>query len=294
MNFLPVAIFCYNRPKHLKLTVESLLRNAGAENLEVYFFSDAAKKIEDEAAVSEVRSYIKSLTGFAQINLIEARQNLGLSKSIIQGVGQLLEKYEQLIVLEDDMLCSPFFLNYMLDALEKYKQDERVISIHAYTYPIQDLPSSYFLKGADCWGWATWKRGWDLFEEDGQLLLNKIEEAGLRKRFNFENSYPYFRMLQRQIKGKNQSWAIRWYASALLHDKLTLYPGQSLIRNLGNDDSGTHSEKTDLFDPYLASRLPEFPSEVKESELAYKSFAKFFSQTRKKAILRKLGLGRFF
>ncbi|TNE78343.1 MAG: glycosyltransferase [Bacteroidetes bacterium] len=290
----PLAIFCYNRPWHLEQTVESLKRNPGAEELDVLFFSDAAKTQEHAPAVAEVRRYLKTVEGFRSVQIIESDKNKGLSKSIIEGVSQILAKHDSVIVLEDDMQCSPFFLGYMQSALDQYKNVEEVISIHAYSYPIQDLPTSFFLKGADCWGWATWRRGWEIFNADGNVLLEQIKAKGLNKRFDFENSYPYTRMLERQVKGENHSWAVRWYASALLADKLTLYPGKSLIRNLGNDASGTHSEKTDLFDPYLANQMPVFPNEVKESAAAYKAFAKFFKQTRRTAILRKLGLGRFF
>ncbi len=290
----PLAIFCYNRPWHLEQTVESLKRNPGAEALEVIFFSDAAKKPDQEKAVAEVRAYLKTVEGFKSVEIREAERNKGLSSSIIEGVSDILKHYESVIVLEDDMQCSPFFLGYMHSALEKYQNVEEVISVHAYTYPIQDLPSSFFLKGADCWGWATWRRGWELFQSDGSILLQSLKKKKLEKEFDFQGNYPYTRMLERQVKGENQSWAVRWYASAFLANKLTLYPGKSLIRNLGNDASGTHSEKTDLFDPFLANQMPEFPDQIQPSAEAYSAFAKFFKETRRTAILRKLGLDRFF
>ncbi|HCS19769.1 MAG TPA: glycosyl transferase [Bacteroidetes bacterium] len=288
--YAPIALFCFNRPDHLKRTVEALLKNPEASGTAIHFFSDAAARPRDQVKVDAVRAFIRSVSGFKEIHIHEAATNIGLSQSVISGVSSILEKEPGIIVLEDDMECQPFFLRYMNEALAKYEFEERVVSIHAYSYPIPDLPDSFFLKGADCWGWATWKRGWELFEEDGNLLLEQVKKQKLQKRLDFSYSYPYLRMLKRQIRGENQSWAVRWYASALIKDKLTLYPGRSLIRNIGNDSTGTHSRETALFDPILADTIPEFPFTVEESPIAYKAFVKFFRRLKIRMILKKFGL----
>ena len=127
----------------------------------------------------------------------------------------------------------------MNDGLNLYEDYEEVISISAYTIPIKILePKIFFLKWADCWGWATWERGWNLFEKDGNKLLKIIEEKELQKRFNLEANY--LDMLKRQAGGGLDSWAIRWYASALVNNKLTLCPYKPLVRNIGLDGSGTN------------------------------------------------------
>lgn len=151
----------------------------------------------------------------------------------------------------------------MNEALNYYEKEEEVISIHGYIYPVASkLPETFFLKGADCWGWATWKRGWDLFEPDGKRLLDELRYRNLRKEFDFNGAYPYTKMLEDQIRGKNNSWAIRWHASAFLKGRLTLYPGRSLIQNIGTDESGTHLRKTNVFnveisgDPIAVSEIP--------------------------------------
>jgi SAM-dependent methyltransferase len=149
----------------------------------------------------------------------------------------------------------------MNDGLWKYQEDEQVISIHGYIYPLeQTLPETFFLKGADCWGWATWKRGWDLFESDGQSLLDELKRQKLTRLFDLDGSYPYTKMLQDQILGRNNSWAIRWYASAFLKDKLTLYPGRSLVHNIGLDGSGIHCSVTSDF----SSKLANYPISIEK------------------------------
>ena len=140
----------------------------------------------------------------------------------------------------------------MNDALNYYKDINRVISIHGYVYPLKArLPETFFLKDTGCWGWATWKRGWKLFERDGSLLLNEIRERRLSTDFDFQNSYPFTRMLEKQTRGLVGSWAIRWQASAFLHNKLTLYPGRSLVLPIGHDGTGTNNPSTRQYDVVL-------------------------------------------
>jgi putative methyltransferase (TIGR04325 family) len=166
-----------------------------------------------------------------------------------------LSRYERIIVLEDDMVTSPYFLSYMNEALDRFANDDRVISAHGYVYPVkQGLPEAFFLRGADCWGWATWRRGWELFNPNGQALLDELKRRNLIKVFNFNGAYGYSQMLESQIKGVNDSWAIRWYATAFLAEKLTLYPGRSLVNNIGNDSSGTHCGTTTALDAELSDR----------------------------------------
>jgi len=166
----------------------------------------------------------------------------------------------------------------MNDGLEKYQNDDRVISIHGYVYPVkEELPETFFLKGADCWGWATWRRGWNLFNPDGQYLLDKIKKSKLEKQFNFNNSFNYVKMLHDQIKGLNDSWAIRWYASAFIANKLTLYPGRSLIQNIGLDDSGTHCGISNKYSVMLSDNFINVKTiDVRESQLAYNLFKQYF------------------
>ena len=244
----PVALFVYNRINHTKEVIEALKKNELASDTDLFIFSDGPKNDDYSESVNEVRVYINSLNGFKSVNIYEQKLNVGLATSIIQGVTKMLSDYEQVIVLEDDLVTSPHFLRFMNEALELYKDDEGVVSIHAYMFPLNmSLPDTFFLKDPGCWGWATWKRGWELFESDGKKLLNEIKRQGRVNDFNFNGSYNYLEMLESQVLGKNSSWAVRWYASAFLKNKLTLYPGNSLVRNIGHDASGTHSGLTKDF-----------------------------------------------
>ncbi|MDR1874828.1 MAG: glycosyltransferase [Synergistaceae bacterium] len=236
----PVAFFVYNRPDHTRRTLEALRVNRLASASSLIVFSDGAKNEESAPLVEQVRQYIDAIDGFAAVTVVRRDKNYGLSGSIIDGVTQVVEQYGKIIVLEDDLITSPYFLDYVNDGLELYENVEEVASVNAYMYPIGGLPDIFFLRAADCWGWGTWKRAWKLFVPDGVRLLKEIVKNDLVDTFNFYGSYSYLDMLRDQINGKNDSWAIRWSASVLLQKRLGLYVGKSMVWNIGFDGSGVH------------------------------------------------------
>ncbi|CAB5084804.1 sugar transferase [Olavius algarvensis associated proteobacterium Delta 3] len=254
MKYAPIALFVYSRLGHARETVHALKNNQLASESDLIVFSDGPRSDRDVESVKQVRQYILGINGFKSVSVVLRDQNLGLSRSLISGVSQVLETYDRTIVLEDDIITSPFFLQYMNDGLNYYVDDERVISIHGYVLPVKyTLPETFFLIGTDCWGWGTWRRGWALFNSDGRYLLNELIKRKLVRQFDLDGAYPYTRMLKRQINGKNDSWAIRWYASAFLENKLTLYPGRSMIQNIGTDASGTHCGINRDYDTSISS-----------------------------------------
>ena len=259
-------------------TLTGLLQNEYAKDTDLFIYSDNYRSHREKYSVSEVRKYISSITGFKSLTIVKRKENLGLARSIVGGVSDILKNHEGVIVLEDDIVPSPHFLHYMNEALRFYKNDDAVGSIHAYSYPCRNpLPDIFFLRGADCWGWGTWKNSWNLFEENGQILLDKILKSELSYQFDLDGTYPFTQMLRDQISGRNNSWAIRWHASMFLANKLCLYPGKSLVKNIGFDGSGTHCMQTDKFDS-TESDTPITIKKIKliESSIARNCFIEYF------------------
>jgi len=293
MNLAPIALFTYNRPWHTQQTVEALQKNKLASESELFIYSDDAKNDDARVSVDEVRKYIDNITGFKKITVIKRDKNWGLANSIIDGVTKIVNEYGRIIVLEDDLVTSPYFLKFMNEGLTMYENEDKVASIHGYIYPIDNLPNTFFIKGADCWGWATWKRAWDVFEPNGQKILDELKSRGLEKGADFNNSYGLTQMLKDQIKGKNNSWAVRWYMSAFLKDMLTLYPGKSYVQNIGDDDSGTHCGVSDIFRVELSTsnninrlELVENSDSRKKIEIFFDSINGTFIQKLKTRIKR--------
>jgi hypothetical protein len=287
---VPVILFTYNRPAHTKATVEALQRNLLANETPLFLYSDAPANDEAAPGVQQVRDYLRTIRGFGSVEIIERRENFGLGNNIISGVTEVVEKYGSVIVLEDDLVTSPYFLLYMNEALSLYADNQSVVSIHGYVYPVSEpLPETFFLRGADCWGWATWKEKWQHFQKEGSVLLEALRQSGQSRDFDFQDAYPYTQMLEDQVNGKNASWAVRWYASAFLKDLYTLYPGRSLVFHAGSDGSGTNTGNESLLDVKLSDRPIKLERiEVAQNVAAYKAFETFLRKLTNPPLLFRI------
>ena len=283
MPLAPILLFVYNRPEHVKRTLAALEQNILAKESELFIYSDAARSPQDEASVAEVRKIIRTaLPFFKQVNIIERETNWGLARSIIDGVTTQINRYERVIVLEDDLIVAPYFLKFMNDALNTYQHEEKGGNIQACDFT-QDasLPDTFLIKWTGSWGWATWKRAWKYFNPDGKALLEELQRRKLTYTFDFNGKYGYTRMLRRQTEGKNNSWAIRWNASLFLNDILSLNVGKSLVQNEGFDGSGTNCGGGNLY----ASRLWMNPIQVHrispatENLQARNAYVRYYART---------------
>jgi putative methyltransferase (TIGR04325 family) len=291
----PIALFVYNRPRHTLQTLKALAKNALAKDTILYVFADGAKTDatpQQLKKITETRDIIKKQAWAKELHVFEKDTNAGLANSIIAGVSQVLQKHDTIIVLEDDILVSPYFLQYMNDGLEMYQHEKKVASIHGYNYPIENnqLPETFFVKGADCWGWATWVDRWTVFEQDAKKLMHALVTNNLINEFDIDGTYPYAAMLQNQIDGKVDSWAIRWYASAFLQNMYTLYPKKSLIYNIGIDDSGTHSGSVDIVNNANWNNNEKVKLEKQEivnNEFALYLWKNYFTESKKEVVVVK-------
>jgi hypothetical protein len=252
VKFAPTVIFSYRRPRHLATVIDALRVNPEARDTPLIIYCDGARDETQVPDVERVRKLARDTKGFASLRVIERDENLGLSRSITTGVGEVCDEYGSAIVLEDDIVPCPYFLSYVNQALQKYCSDDSVLSIGCYTLDAGiPLPETFFLSIADCWGWAVWRRSWKLYEPDGKKLLSELRRRGLTDWFDFNGAYPYCQMLEDQVRGFNDSWAVRWCATTLLENKLVLYPGRSVCTNIGFDAAATHTGR----DMGLGSRL---------------------------------------
>ncbi len=288
MNLAPIILFTYNRPEHTRKTIEALLKNELAQQSDLFIFSDYARTETDKPQVEKVRKYLAGINQFKSVTIIEREKNYGLAVNIIDGVGQIIKQHNKVIVMEDDLVTSPFFLKYMNEALDLYENEEKVLSIHGYIYPVRKkVPDTFFLIDPGSLGWGTWKNRWDLYEPDGRKLLEELRQKQLTDYFDYDGTFPFTQMLIDQIEGKNSSWVIRWYAYALLHEKLTLYPGKSLVFHIGSDGSGTNEGASSILDVELA-REPVIVSaqEPVINIQGREAFKDFFRSVRGPLIMR--------
>lgn len=298
-NLAPIILFVYARPEHTRKMIEALAKNTLAKESEVYIFSDNAKKSKDNEKVKEVREYINTIPKkdyFKKVTIIEAKENKGLANSVIDGVTEIINEKERAIVVEDDLISSKFFLEYMNNALEFYSKDESIWSISGYNLPIE-IPKEYeydvYLGYRGCsWGWATWKDRWNTVDWEVKDYKKFKHSYVERKKIN-RGGPDMAQMLDAQMKGLCDSWAIRWCYEQSKQNKYTIYPVKSLIQNCGLDGTGTHSGINNSFDVELNQTLPTLKRNLVINKKISKSFYNKFNYGIKQKtieILTILGL----
>jgi len=297
MNLAPIALFTYNRPWHTQQTVEALQKNELAEDSELFVFSDGPKSEDDKKDVQAVRAYLKTITGFKSITVIEREQNLGLAQSIITGVTEIVNKYGRVIVLEDDIVTSPYFLKFMNDALEFYKDEPKVMHISGWNYPIstEGLKETLLWRGMNCWGWATWDRAWKYFEKDMDKLCDTFDK-GDKFKFDLDGHMNNWNQIMRNKNKKIDTWAVFWYASIFTNNGLCLNPRSSFVQNIGLDNSGIHCGEADyLRHAKLAIEPIEyFESNIEENKLFLNRIKMFLKSQKKPLYVRAISkLKRF-
>lgn len=292
----PVCLFVYNRPEHTRRTVEKLLSNTLSDKTILYIFSDGAKSKKERGNVEKVRQYVHSISGFKEINIKISQKNKGLASSIIDGVTEVIKEHGRVIVIEDDLVTSPYTLKYLNSGLDYYETNDKVISVTAYNYPARTISLSeedtqhdnYFSHRPCSWAWATWKKQWDSVIWDGQIFDEYLSNRTLQEQFKSKVGSDIDRMLKKQLSGKIDSWAVRFTYNAFRQNKLASYATASFVSNIGSDGSGTHKG---LNDDYVSvtklSRKSEytFISEPYFNERIFKEFNRF---VKKRYYFRRL------
>lgn len=245
----PILLFTYKRIDFLKETIKALQDNFLAKESELFIFSDGGKTQEDELQVKEVRQFLKSVTGFKNVTISEAKSNQGLSKSIISGVSTVIEKYGKVIVLEDDLVTSRNFLDYMNQALDKFSSNSKVFAVSGFSMPLKIAAKRevFFTMRASSWGWATWENRWNTIDWEVKSYSDFQNDSKKKSQFNKMGS-DMAGMLEKQMTGKINSWAIRWCYHQFMNDLYSVHPNVSKVMNIGFGDNATHTKgKFDRF-----------------------------------------------
>ncbi len=271
---------------HLTQLLTSLESNPELNHFPINIYLDG-KKSEKYAVDNELCFQIAKdfETRHENTNIYKHEINLGLSGSIRYGLEDVFKTSNQVIVLEDDLICSRYFLDFCVQGLSRFRDVPKVASIHGYLPRLNtNFSEPQFFRGADCWGWATWKDRWESIEWDAKKLISDISHSHLEYAFDLEGKFPFLSMLQQQADGKIDSWAIRWHASMFLQSRLTLYPNSSLIGNTGFDNSGTHGKNSNDYETRISCEKISIPNpmNIEESELFRIAMSNFyFSLTAK-------------
>lgn len=295
----PIGIFCYNRPQHLKVTLEALKRCPEYSEHPLYIYCDAPQGEKDLLLCEATRAVAKIWVKLYGGEVIERESNHHF-RNITEGISELCDKHGEVIVVEDDIIVSPDFLKYMQESLDRYRDEDQVYGISAYMYPDSQppKPETFFLSFAFIWGWATWQRAWKNYSWTPDGWERILSDTAYRQRFNFDDSMNYAHMLEKAVK-EAYTWDIQWSFTLYRDNALMLTPCRSLIYNTGIG-CGVHGKRFkepsmegrdllahghETIDDFASSRLSpkiEFPPKIQPNEQAYLNVAKAFRHGKKK------------
>lgn len=284
LSLAPIVLFVFARPDHASRTLEALAANDLAQQSELIIYADAARNDSEVEEVNAVRHLVSTARGFKSVTIIERKKNYGLARNIIEGVTEVCSRFGRVIVLEDDMITSPYFLTFMNEALNRYQHDSNVWHISGWNYPIDKdgLGDSFFWRVMNCWGWATWVDKWAHFQKDPEFLVRNWTATEI-DRFNLGTA-DFWEQVLLNYSGKRDTWAVFWYATIFAHKGLCLNPAQTLVQNIGNDGTGENCSSSNIFWNDMGNSKLSFPSLTVESTLAIQRVSAFYSGIRKKGI----------
>ncbi len=287
----PLLVFAFNRPRHLQITIESLLSDPMAQYSELYIFSDGPRKPQDVPKVKEVRTYLDGLKSFKSIHRVYQEHNLGLARSVIQGVSEVLKTKGRAIVVEDDLLCSADLLTFLNEGLEKYQNHPEIFSISGYRFPFE-IPRSYsesvyLLPRPSSYGWATWQEAWEKVDWNVSDFAAFVRNKDARLAFN-QGGIDLSPMLVNYHLDYIDSWAIRWAYAHYVHQAYCLCPVKAKVKHLGIDGSGTHYTLPSLQSLAQKQSISPHPWDLPEHLVPEPTLIRNFSQGFRQSPLRRL------
>ncbi|TAG87995.1 MAG: sugar transferase [Bacteroidetes bacterium] len=271
MDFAPIVLFAHTRPTHTQETLLALEKNDLAQESILYIFLDKSENNQN------IKQIVTQNWNFKKVILIERQKNIGLTDNIISGVSQIIKEHKKVIVLEDDLITSPYFLTYMNNALDFYADNSKIMHISGYNFPlkINIKNDTFFYNVPSSWGWATWERAWNFFEYDIEKRWALLSDKQ-KFHFDIEGSNVYASQIAMNLSNQRKTWAVRWYLSVFLANGFVLYPKNSLIQNIGFDNTGeTKIEVNQYFISKLAQKI-EIKAIPLQQNLKFRKRLSFF------------------
>lgn len=293
----PILFFTYSRPLHTKKTLEALQRNTLASASELFIFSDAPAKPEHAEKVNEVRKYLKNISGFKTIHIVEQSENLGCDLSQRKYVTEIIERYGKVIVVEDDIETAPLFLEFMNEALNIFEQDHRIWNVTGYSPNVKIKPAYkediYLSSRSSSWGWGMWKDRWKLIDWNKTGHEEFFSNSKMRKDFCRAGED-----LVSILKKHPEAWDITSYYTQWKLNKYTICPSYSLIRNIGMDGTGVHfTSHTKRYEVKMHNKKIHLNPKIEIDAKIQKRLRKYYSKNKFRKMLiwltKKIGVYDF-
>ena len=285
----PIAFFAFNRPYHAIETLNSLCNNQEISQTDFYAFIDGPRKTSEIQLIDNVEKIIRSFESkFKSLTIYRSDINLSCGMNLKRGITEVLSENESVIVIEDDIYVSNYFLAYMNTALKFYKNSKEVWHINGYNYPvkIEGQFECFFVRSMECWGWATWKDRWMNFIDEPLACDPYYLKATFTKKMikefdlNLRKSI-FWSQVEDNASGKlNNTWDIFWYSFIFLKSGLCLTPKVSMTRNIGHDGSGSHTtfDKEHILSKLNQEKISNFPDLIEENIYCLNAIRKYLNK----------------
>ena len=299
--YSPLAFFAFNRPYHTYRSLDSLCKNKISIDTEIFAFIDGPRNNNEIHLIDNVEKIINSFSkNFKKITIIRSDQNLSSGSNKRIGINNILSKYDSIIVLEDDICVSTYFLDYMNSAIRKYKNHKEVWHINGFNFPNNSILNhdAFFTRSMQFWGWATWQDRWFRFNEDPLAsdpfyLQSKFDRKAIKSlNLDLEHDINWSQVLANADGKLLNTLAIFWQVFIFMKKGLCLAPRISLTKNIGYDGSGDNCplDNKILKASINQSKITKFPEEFIEDQQALDDIKKYFNEkySIKNRILLKL------
>lgn len=270
--YYPICLLTYNRPRHARITIEALKENTLAANTDLYIFSDAPRSSADTDGVLETRKYLKTVDGFKSVTVIEMDENQGAFKMAVKAGNYMCEQAEAFIWVEDDVQTHRYFLSYMNQALNFYRDNKRVAAVSGYTHEsslttaLKNYPHDMVFSYAfHAFAWGTWSDrfkniDWGMPGVEEYLANNKERRRGRVL------SWGHLRAAGVASKPDSELWDVRFSYYMLKNDLVCAWPRYTYANNFGFDGSGLHkynfAEKWFVVPMEHAQAHPHFTNDI--------------------------------
>ncbi len=240
----PVLLLIYRRPDTTRETFNAIRQ---AKPRRLYVSASGPASESDRAGCEEARAIIDEVDWSCEVRRNFWQDNLGCRVNVARGISWALEHEDDMIILEDDCVATPSFFRFCAELLDRYREDERVMSVSGtnYLFGYPATSHSYFWsRSPNIWGWATWKRAWDFYDTDLSLWPQAKADGSLRAIFDQFRPRAYWRMVLDVVAdGKLDAWDFVWFLSCWLRGGLSAQPTVNLVRNIGFGAGATHTKK---------------------------------------------------
>lgn len=252
---VPILIIGYRRPKETQKVINAI---SSLSRRNIYFFCDGPTDEREARSQREILRISKQLeTGFSLFTNFQSK-HLGLREGVLSALDWFFSHETRGVILEDDIVVGPDFIEFCEGGLDFYESDQRVqqvVGSNPFGMKLRISRRHFLSSRMDCWGWATWRDRWLEFRASTAKTDVAVSEFWAPKRMVREIQSGH----QAAINGTLESWAYSWAWYALTNAKLSVVASTNLIENIGTGPQATHTRNVRFISAGVMGRPREFP-----------------------------------